>query len=119
MSLLRELQKKKTTSIPEDSEWNEEEEAKFEPKGESEKAVSWSGFFDKREIIEFEDGRFFCTYQTKSVGNEMAKKVPLIVFHHGAGLCALSFALLALNLSKGGNYNILAYDCRGHGISLE
>lgn len=45
------------------------------------------------------------------------EKKTVFVFHHGAGLSGLSYALLAEHL-KGLNNNqcgILCYDCRGHG----
>jgi len=45
------------------------------------------------------------------------EKKTVFVFHHGAGLSGLSYALLADYL-KGLNNNqcgILCYDCRGHG----
>ncbi|WFD32709.1 protein phosphatase methylesterase-1 [Malassezia sp. CBS 17886] len=43
----------------------------------------------------------------------------VFVCHHGAGFSALSFALMAREITRrtGGEVGVLAYDCRGHGRS--
>ena len=50
---------------------------------------------------------------------QQAASVPgtLFVFHHGAGFSALSYALVAAEITRmsGGEVGVLAYDCRGHG----
>jgi len=77
------------------------------------KPTSPDKFFDKVQDLKIEGTEdVFRVYQI----NPEEKKT-VFVFHHGAGLSGLSYALLAENL-KNLNKNqcgILCYDCRGHG----
>jgi len=54
-------------------------------------------------------------FQVYQINPEEKKTV--FVFHHGAGLSGLSYALLAQYLKNFNNNQcgILCYDCRGHG----
>lgn len=49
--------------------------------------------------------------------SDVCKGCTVIVCHHGAGAGALSFALLARDITAmtDGEVGVLAYDCRGHG----
>lgn len=67
----------------------------------------------KLELASIEEG----------AGEKKEEKNPngtLFVMHHGAGYSALSFALMAKQVTKitDGEVGVLAVDCRGHGECL-
>ncbi|CAO3569692.1 unnamed protein product [Mortierella alpina] len=83
--------------------------------------LDWSAYFDeKRSVVvpaesESEAEITFTVYETRGKPG-----APAFVMHHGAGLCALSFALTAKEIRKicGKDASILSYDVRGHGETV-
>ncbi|KAF9949592.1 Conserved oligomeric Golgi complex subunit 2, partial [Mortierella alpina] len=83
--------------------------------------LNWSAYFDeKRSVVvpaesESEAEITFTVYETRGKPG-----APAFVMHHGAGLCALSFALTAREIRKicGKDASILSYDVRGHGETV-
>ncbi|KAI3623614.1 PPE1 [Malassezia furfur] len=59
---------------------------------------------------------YFTPPGTAQAGGDLSKST-VVVCHHGAGADALSFALLAKEITRRthGELGILAYDCRAHG----
>ncbi|KAF9147935.1 hypothetical protein BGX21_006475, partial [Mortierella sp. AD011] len=80
--------------------------------------LDWSAFFEtKRQVsipIELDPSNI--TFSVYEVNREKTD-LPVIVLHHGAGHCALSFAATARELRTlvGDRARILSYDVRGHG----
>ncbi|KAG0212363.1 Protein with carboxyl methyl esterase activity [Mortierella sp. GBA30] len=83
--------------------------------------LGWEQYFDSKSFItvppdgESEQEITFNVYESRG-----KQGTPLFVMHHGAGLCALSFALTAKELRKicGKDASILSYDVRGHGETV-
>ncbi|KAF9192657.1 hypothetical protein BGZ50_008364 [Haplosporangium sp. Z 11] len=80
--------------------------------------LDWTEFFETKRYVaipsELDDSAItFCIYET----NRGQTNLPVVVLHHGAGHCALSFAATAKELQKliGDQVRILCYDVRGHG----
>ncbi|KAG0258881.1 hypothetical protein BG011_003017 [Mortierella polycephala] len=80
--------------------------------------LDWTGFFETKRYVtipsESDDSAItFCVYET----NQGRMDLPVVILHHGAGHCALSFAATAKELQKliGDQIRILCYDVRGHG----
>ncbi|KAF9359246.1 hypothetical protein BGX26_012776 [Mortierella sp. AD094] len=80
--------------------------------------LDWSAFFEtKRQVsIPFELDPSKITFSVYEINREKTD-LPVIVLHHGAGHCALSFAATARELRTlvGDRARILSYDVRGHG----
>ncbi|KAF9208534.1 Protein with carboxyl methyl esterase activity [Haplosporangium sp. Z 27] len=80
--------------------------------------LSWEDYFEEKKFLtvqgkdESEADITFNVFETRGKPG-----APLFVMHHGAGLCALSFALTARELRKIVNKDasVLSFDCRGHG----
>jgi len=72
--------------------------------------LPWSNYFSHRQILPLNNVEF-CIYEYR------ADEGPIFALHHGAGLSALSFALLSKELVQRleCNCSVIAYDCRGHG----
>ncbi|KAF9578426.1 hypothetical protein BGW38_005769, partial [Lunasporangiospora selenospora] len=89
--------------------------------------VEWNEYFDqKRQILvacgsdgqDTSDSTKDDSEATFTVYEMCGKPgAPLFVFHHGAGLNGLSFALAAKEIKKlaGDEVSVLSYDARGHG----
>lgn len=83
--------------------------------------LDWSAYFEeKRSVVvpaenESEAEITFTVYETRGKPG-----APAFVMHHGAGLCALSFALAAKEIRKicGKDASIMSYDVRGHGTNI-
>ncbi|KAF9343728.1 hypothetical protein BGX26_005302, partial [Mortierella sp. AD094] len=83
--------------------------------------LDWKDYFDDRRLLtvpgesESEADITFNIFETRGKPG-----APLFVMHHGAGLCALSFALSAREIKKIVNKDasILSFDCRGHGETI-
>ncbi|KAF9946857.1 Protein with carboxyl methyl esterase activity, partial [Mortierella alpina] len=80
--------------------------------------LDWKGFFDTKRTVSISteldpSALTFCVYET----NRDLTNVPVIVLHHGAGMCARSFATTARELKKllGDQARLLCFDVRGHG----
>lgn len=74
---------------------------------------SYNEYFDSSEDIKIPNTEdVFRVYQVRP-----KDKKPVFVFHHGAGLSGLSYALLSKHLKtiNEDHCGILCYDCRGHG----
>lgn len=82
--------------------------------------LNWSEFFEtKRQVpipAELDDDASGITFTVYEI-NRDRKDLPVIVLHHGALHCALSFAAMAKELKKlvGEQARILSIDARGHG----
>ncbi|KAF9115793.1 Conserved oligomeric Golgi complex subunit 2 [Mortierella sp. AM989] len=80
--------------------------------------LDWKDYFESKRLLtvpgesESEVETTFNIFETQGKPG-----APLFVMHHGAGLCALSFALTAREIRKAVNKDasILSFDCRGHG----
>ncbi|KAF9116607.1 hypothetical protein BGX27_001016 [Mortierella sp. AM989] len=87
------------------------DKSKFSP-------LDWHTFFDtKHQVsipIELDSSK--TTFSVYEINRERTD-LPVIVLHHGAGHCALSFAATAKELRTliGDQARILCYDARGHG----
>ncbi|KAF8980496.1 Protein with carboxyl methyl esterase activity [Entomortierella lignicola] len=80
--------------------------------------LDWTAFFEtKRQVsIPAEMDSSNITFTVYEI-NRHRTDLPVIVLHHGAGHCALSFAVTARELRKlvGEQARILSLDVRGHG----
>ncbi|KAL1922184.1 uncharacterized protein VTP21DRAFT_9723 [Calcarisporiella thermophila] len=78
--------------------------------------LSWEGHFDECEDLQIPGTQdIFRFYRVRGKISD-----PLYIFHHGAGHSALSFGLVSLHMKQmapEGGFSILAYDCRGHGLT--
>jgi len=83
------------------------------PSSELFEPTSPDKFFDKVQKLKIEGTED--VFQVYQINPEEKKTV--FVFHHGAGLSGLSYALLTQYLKEFNNNQcgILCYDCRGHG----
>jgi len=100
------LKKAQDFAKPDDVDINDSSSELFVP-------TSPDKFFDKVQDLKIEGTEdVFRVYQI----NPEEKKT-VFVFHHGAGLSGLSYALLSEHLKSLNNNQcgILCYDCRGHG----
>lgn len=59
----------------------------------------------------------FRVYLNPTEATKESKHGTYLIFHHGGGSSALSFAALAkeIKAKSGGELGVLTYDCRGHG----
>jgi len=85
--------------------------------------LEWTGFFETKRQVSIPKGLdsteiTFTLYEIN--GGEDKSDLPVILLHHGAGHCALSFAATARELGKlvGDRARIISYDARGHGNDL-
>ncbi|KRY35182.1 Protein phosphatase methylesterase 1 [Trichinella spiralis] len=70
--------------------------------------LEWNAYFDKKETVKISDKNLFNVYIKGKDG-------PLLVFLHGGGCSALSWACLAKYLSSLITCTVFAIDLRGHG----
>ncbi|KRY87868.1 Protein phosphatase methylesterase 1 [Trichinella pseudospiralis] len=70
--------------------------------------LEWNTYFDKKETVKISDKNLFNVYIKGKDG-------PLLVFLHGGGCSALSWACLAKYLSSLITCTVFAIDLRGHG----
>ncbi|KAF9363743.1 Protein phosphatase methylesterase 1, partial [Mortierella sp. NVP85] len=85
--------------------------------------LEWTGFFQTKRQVSIPKGLdsteiTFTLYEIN--GGEDKGDLPVILLHHGAGHCALSFAATARELGKlvGDRARIISYDARGHGETI-
>ncbi|KAF9194333.1 Conserved oligomeric Golgi complex subunit 2 [Haplosporangium sp. Z 11] len=84
--------------------------------------LDWKDYFESKRSVtvqgegESEADITFNVFETREKPD-----APLFVMHHGAGLCALTFALTAREIRKiaGEDASVLSYDVRGHGVAIE
>lgn len=73
--------------------------------------LKWQDYFDEEERIQCNHA----TFQIYKAGKH--ESGPVFVMHHGAGYSALSFGLVAKELTAAG-CNVVAFDARGHGKTI-
>ncbi|KAI8868742.1 protein phosphatase methylesterase [Ramicandelaber brevisporus] len=78
--------------------------------------ADWTSYFDERREIVLDNGWKHVVYLSAGC----SPTAPVIVFHHGAGLSALSFSLVARNIRNNSEQSlaVLAFDARGHGHTV-
>ncbi|KAG0327222.1 Protein with carboxyl methyl esterase activity, partial [Dissophora globulifera] len=81
--------------------------------------LPWTDFFEtKRQVsIPYELDASEITHTLYEIGSDRKDLSKVIVLHHGAAHCALSFAATARELKKlvGSHARIMSLDARGHG----
>ncbi|KAG0053488.1 Conserved oligomeric Golgi complex subunit 2 [Gryganskiella cystojenkinii] len=80
--------------------------------------LDWKPFFDQKRTVTVPGEEPSEAEITFTVYESLGKTgSPLFVMHHGAGLCAQSFALTAREIKKivGDEAGVMSYDVRGHG----
>ncbi|KAF9915642.1 Protein phosphatase methylesterase 1 [Lobosporangium transversale] len=81
--------------------------------------LSWSEFFEtnRKVSIPSELDSSNISFNIYEINSDKKGDLPVIVLHHGAGHCALSFAATARALHRilGDQVRIMSYDARGHG----
>ena len=77
-------------------------------------AVHWSKYFHNKLYVKLDNGDSFCVYEggTKSTTDIT---IPVLVFLHGGGFSALTWAHLNSHLSRSVECRVFALDLRGHG----
>ncbi|PVZ98284.1 hypothetical protein BB558_005716 [Smittium angustum] len=77
---------------------------------------SWKGYFEEQRTIEIDDPDSKISFKVYLSGVE--NNGTIYYFHHGAGLSALSFGVLAKYIyEKDKTSTILCFDGRGHGLT--
>ena len=77
---------------------------------------NWAHYFDEVRDVKVGEDTFRCYIAgRREEAEEGEEEQTIIVFLHGCGHSALSWALVASNLSS--RCTVLAYDARGHGMS--
>lgn len=80
--------------------------------------LEWKAYFDQKRTVTVPGEEPSEAEITFTVYESLGKPgAPLFVMHHGAGLCAQSFALTAKEIKKivGSDAGVMSYDVRGHG----
>ncbi|PVV04085.1 hypothetical protein BB560_001409 [Smittium megazygosporum] len=79
------------------------------------KPLIWDQYFEKNEqVCLIQDDLTVNVYLNGSVANTG----PVYFIHHGAGLSAMSFGVMAKELYKKDNTStVVCFDCRGHGLT--
>jgi len=70
--------------------------------------VGWDKYYEVKDDIAISEGNVFRVYRTGTNG-------PLLVLLHGGGYSGLTWALMAMNISRLVECQVLAIDLRGHG----